>query len=496
MVGMGHGPNGIRATKFTVDSQDWNESSNGTNRADWSPGTGDHTICFLVTSGDWNNSDQTARQCVSVTVLAKGNPVPPPVVVQPKTPDTGGGGGTTGGGSSDSIAYGSHPELRESHGGIFTHIYCQLKGHPAPSSDPSDGDTFWRCGDGYIVDFEEGCKIAYGANYTAFVDHSYTPLKFAWRCKVAGSSGGTVNPPPKKETPVPPVVPPSGTCGSAPTPQFTPGMRGVVKEGEPEWISDRGSFVKADNANHIGDLYAGDQFTVREGPVCGRGISGRTWFYRMDADNGKSGWIAEGYSDYWIRPISGSSVTPPKKEAQTESRAVPFAKWGISYVLIFDYGTCQILNGSEIIAQEIERFDQWVKGANLSQEIAYLNIDGELDKFREEVESTANSVAQAHSRSCTWYYRVGKNTMDTSGLGNVIYGFAIGYYHRLPGLAAHIYADFKQIERDGLAHRIRDYRDDAMQIDLGNAIADAMAGEGRSLNSQLVEDMAWKVDLQ
>jgi hypothetical protein len=35
-----------------------------------------------------------------------------------------------------------------------------------------------------------------------------------------------------------------------------------------------------------------------------------------------------------------------------------------------------------------------------------------------------------------------------------------------------------------------------MQIDLGNAIADAMAGEGRSLNSQLVEDMAWKVDLQ
>jgi hypothetical protein len=318
MVGMGHGPNGIRATKFTVDNQDWNESSNGTNRADWSPGTGDHTICFLVTSGDWNNGNETAKQCVSVTVLPPGNPTPtpnvivpvkptdvPPVIIEPV--------GTV------------HPELRESHGGIFVHIYCQLNGHPAPTSEPSDGDTYWRCGDGADVDFNLGCRMAYGPNSTSFIDWNYTPRKYSVRCTQSG-----VNPPPPKErTPVPTVVPPSGTCGSAPAPQFTPGMRGIVTDTEPEWVSDRASFVKADGANHINDLPPNMTFTVREGPVCGRGISGRTWFYQVSADNGVSGWIAEGYSEYWIRPISGNSpkVEPTKEPDPTRKVYAKEDEW-------------------------------------------------------------------------------------------------------------------------------------------------------------------------
>jgi hypothetical protein len=106
-------------------------------------------------------------------------------------------------------------------------------------------------------------------------------------------------------------------------------MRGIVTDTEPEWVSDRASFVKADGASHINDLPPNMTFTVREGPVCGRGISGRTWFYRVDADNNVSGWIAEGYSEYWIRPISGSApkVEPTKEPDPTRKVYAKEDEW-------------------------------------------------------------------------------------------------------------------------------------------------------------------------
>jgi hypothetical protein len=87
------------------------------------------------------------------------------------------------------------------------------------------------------------------------------------------------------------------------------------------------------------------------------------------------------------------------------------------------------------------------------------------------------------------------NTMDTSGLGNVLFGFGTQYYNKLGSTLQHVGASLDQIKKE-FPNRIRDYRDDALQIDLGNAIANAMADEQKPLSTQLIEELAWQLDLQ
>lgn len=63
----------MRAARYTIDGKAFGEHTSNTHNTDWNSSgysTGNHTVCFLVTGGDWS---EAAKSCVNVTLKKSGS---------------------------------------------------------------------------------------------------------------------------------------------------------------------------------------------------------------------------------------------------------------------------------------------------------------------------------------------------------------------------------------------------------------------------------------
>ncbi|MCA9904184.1 MAG: SH3 domain-containing protein, partial [Anaerolineae bacterium] len=105
-------------------------------------------------------------------------------------------------------------------------------------------------------------------------------------------------------TPVPSRTPTQAVCVGALAPRLAVGMTGRVRSQDPRPLNVRTS--PSTGAARSGQLVPGDLFFVQRGPVCAEGYS----WYEVRYDGDQVGWIAEGDRDYFVEPISASSLLP------------------------------------------------------------------------------------------------------------------------------------------------------------------------------------------
>lgn len=92
----------------------------------------------------------------------------------------------------------------------------------------------------------------------------------------------------------PSVAPIAPSCPNSPAPRLEVGEKGLVTPGDDNNLRD------SPNGSRVGEMKAGTEFDVLEGPVCGRG---NLSFWRVQAGE-LTGWTAEGQgSEYWLEPI-------------------------------------------------------------------------------------------------------------------------------------------------------------------------------------------------
>jgi hypothetical protein len=90
------------------------------------------------------------------------------------------------------------------------------------------------------------------------------------------------------------------TCPNSPPSRLVPNMQGIVLPGEPNVL--RSQPGTRDDSLILGEIPAGDLFTVIFGPQCGN--DGRLWWQVLY--NNRLGWTPEGDGEtYWLEPWQG-----------------------------------------------------------------------------------------------------------------------------------------------------------------------------------------------
>lgn len=182
----------------------------------------------------------------------------------------------------------------------------------------------------------------------------------------------------------------------------------------------------------------------------------------------------------WIERVGGNS---------TNHIVIVSIIWFSGNIYEFDLNTraCAITNGSEIIRQEIRRFMSW--NPNISEALNYFFPNtGDIEEFRHAIEDRLISNSSCNSV----YYLVGDNYMDTSGLGNLIFGFYSEQFSvTLEDLASNI---AQGGNRNSLLSFL-DNPDDFSQRRTGREIAERF-DSGEQLTTSLIESSADNNDLQ
>jgi len=150
--------------------------------------------------------------------------------------------------------------------------------------------------------------------------------------------------------------------------------------------------------------------------------------------------------------------------------------------------TCAIVNGSEIVAQELRRFQSW--NPNFLDMVEYFRPNsGQAEGFRHTVEDNLTSATNCFSV----YYQISTEYyMDTSGLGNVVFGYYMSWSNQT---FEDIVSNLDQgVNRETFGHAW-DNPDDTSQRRMGRRIAEAV-DSGDSIDSSLVESAAQQADLR
>lgn len=136
-----------------------------------------------------------------------------------------------------------------------------------------------------------------------------------------------------------------------------------------------------------------------------------------------------------------------------------------------------------------------MSGLNRSQQISqsgwYLaQLVGQVERFRGSIVRSIENNTNCSEDGI--HYQVGNKTMDTSGLGNIMYGF---FMNQFPDSWADAIADNTQAFNLGSLGQRQDNPDDHSQIVLGRAIADQI-GYNSSISPSAVERLASQTGLQ
>jgi hypothetical protein len=236
-------------------------------------------------------------------------------------------------------------------------------------------------------------------------------------------------------------------------------------------------------------IQEGDIVSVIDGPVCLVSDAGQPYrLFKIRTSNGVEGWTPEAdNTHYFLEPWQDKGQQQQSSQ-QNNAVNVPFsyAPFNLSFNFVIEKRgtTCWIVNGSSFVATELSRYRATYAGRSLAQQYIitarYLaDIVGSVENMRHAIESTINKAISCESI----YYQVGIQSMDTSGVGNIAFGFTTV----LPGIPpADLIANVAQIGSSG---HFGDNPDDVSQRSTGEAIA-VSAGMTIPITPQLVEMLA------
>lgn len=296
-----------------------------------------------------------------------------------------------------------------------------------------------------------------------------------------GGNGGNPNPQPTQRPN--PTQPPSSSCPGAHSPTIGVGQRGRVTAGPDSGVWD------APQGNVQFYIREFTEFTVISDARCTTARQGYLWWANIRLDDGRSGWTAYGYSNgiRWIEPVPGNG--PGNNDNHIQTINVSFPNSGENYALRVNTRTCAIMNGASIIQQELNRFTHWVTQQRSLRDIAdYFKVNsGTIEQFRHIVENTVKQ-----STGCfRTYYLVGTHATDTSGLGNIVFGY---FSSTLPQLLEDVIAAAAQGFNDESPLWFWDNPDDTIQRRLGRSLA-YLRSTGIMLNEEIISRAAEEIGL-
>lgn len=194
----------MRAARYSIDGSGFGEHSNNTYNTGWSSSgysSGTHTICYLVTSGNWS---QAAQSCVTISLTVDGSPGNDVAEGDQTAPETGGTGPSgQSQGSDASSCQGSALSLSPGDTArISPGLDNNLRRNPSTDSSligsiPAGGSFTIldgpRCGNGYWW-----WEVAYNGKEGWTAEGSGSDL---WISKINTNANPT--PTPKQPTPTP-----------------------------------------------------------------------------------------------------------------------------------------------------------------------------------------------------------------------------------------------------------------------------------------------------
>jgi len=101
----------------------------------------------------------------------------------------------------------------------------------------------------------------------------------------------------------------------------------------------------------IGDIPGSGEFTVVGGPECANGY--QWWQVSYGGQTGST--VAGSGGVPWVENLSENSF-----DASNIEMSYYFSGWDQSYRLVLNPRTCAIVDGSEVVATELVRFNAWV----------------------------------------------------------------------------------------------------------------------------------------
>ncbi len=547
-AGSGQCDGNARAARFYIGGNPWGEYGGNTTSSSWNTSgqsAGTYEICFGITGGEWS---QEARSCTNITLSSSGGPSnntsqgpqtnnnqpgqtnqsgpgnqnnPPVQNNQPpnqnNNADNGGSSGNSGGSSGGSG--GGNSSNNGGDTGYGTNSSDPTFSQPCVSSRLRVGDIAIVNPRNEYVRLRSSARVD-ASTLTTIPSRSQITLiggpvcSHAWQwyeTQYNGFTGWVAEIGPDGDSQrnllrngeaLPGSSGSSGsgsssgsggnsnttTCNGAVQVSLTVGGRGRVTPGDPNRLrSGVGT-----GQSQIDTIPGNGEFQVVGGPRCADGYQ----WWQVEY-NGQTGWtVAGGNGQAWVVSLGGGNnnqpqPTPVLQGNQVETIQFYYAPWGRTYQLeVTRTNHCVVRNGSTIIAREIERVGIILDSMNLAQRvnfmIEYFSLNtGGIEQFRLRI--------QRQLGCSNFSYQVGERNMDESGLGNIIYGYAL---ERWSDVVESVIARLFQGRRDKSLHPLilGDNPDDVSQRSLGATIA-RLTNQSASPSTSTVEQAAVSVGL-
>ncbi len=224
-----------------------------------------------------------------------------------------------------------------------------------------------------------------------------------------GSSGGNTNPNPPQQ----------GSTGNT----DCPAVPSRLSSGQSAWVSDYDPeplkvFVSPSmDAQQLPGVPIRETVIMGQGPSC---IGGRIWW--TITYQGVTGWVVEvnHNNTYNLIPGTWGGAGGNKIIAQAVSLDNV-----ATFVFRLNVQNCEIVNGSDFVTSEIRRLNRGSVSGKAQIGWYLAEVIGTSEDIRKRMEQTLMQAAP----SCTSFrYQVGTRTMDTSGPGNIIFGYYAAFY--------------------------------------------------------------------
>lgn len=263
-------------------------------------------------------------------------------------------------------------------------------------------------------------------------------------------------------------------CGTGPDVNFWDAGYGMVTPGSPNNVRS----AAGSSNSQVGQIPAGAMFQITNGtPICNAGL--QWWQVNY---NGVTGWMAVGDdTGYWAYPVVMS--------AQNREISLNIYSPGLehTYHFVIDPETCFIINGAEVIVEEVNRFNEWLatfpRARGTAESFFYFRpTTGTIDTFRIQLERELQTPTGCSELE----YLVGVRPMDLSGPGNIMFGYFTLYW---PDLLQWLIENGAQITKNESEGQMNP-QDDVEQRLMGEYLAQQLIG-GEPLTIEMVEGAAY-----
>jgi hypothetical protein len=372
-----------------------------------------------------------------------------------------------------------------SDGGVDLATFCSAMGFDA---HPAHGNSqwSWQCPGGPVMTQsywnQTVCPYVWHVGWV--VDNSHGQGTGDLRCKSGGNvSGGGTNPKPSTG-----FTPRSNTC----PPNFP--QRLSVGQTAREIPDGHGAANVRPVPGHpqvLTKIQEGETVTIIDGPHCLVSDDGQPYrLFKIRTNAGVEGWTPEADNTHYFLEPWGQQPQQPQPTSHVVEVTFYFQPFDQQYTLEVNAKTCTILNGSAIVAQELGRFTNHVQLLSSGDKVQYAlsyffeSIGGDNKGLIERHRAVVESEIYSKTNCRTVMYQVGERFMDSSGLGNVVYGWFMGLWSNV--LTEYAIANVAQYFNEKSRGQLWDNPDDVTQRQTGRTLARWVSG-GDRLSASLVE---------